>query len=277
MKNIKRPGQEGFIQNDSFLEKTGTDLYDDFYTQIYDHLVFSDVKNDYEVGEILDKTTPTTESNILDVGSGTGHHVGRLTKKGFNVTGVDASQAMVDKAKSNYPSGHFLKADIQDPNLFNKSTFTHVLCMYFTVYYIKDKNKFFRDCFQWLKPGGYFIVHLVDRESFDPILPPGNPLLYVSPQKYAKERITSTQVVFHDFEYSSNFEMDAANDKAYFHEKFKNKKDDKVRKNEHVLYMENEDAVSAMIQSAGFILDGRVNLLKVNYDYQYLYIFQKPN
>ena len=162
MKNIKRPGQEGFIQNDSFLEKTGTDLYDDFYTQIYDHLVFSDVKNDYEVGEILDKTTPTTESNILDVGSGTGHHVGRLTKKGFNVTGVDASQAMVDKAKSNYPSGHFLKADIQDPNLFNKSTFTHVLCMYFTVYYIKDKNKFFRDCFQWLKPGGYFIVHLVD-------------------------------------------------------------------------------------------------------------------
>ena len=42
----------------------------------------------------------------------------------------------------------------------------------------------------WLMPGGYLIVHLVDRESFDPILPPGNPLYVVSPQKYAKERIT---------------------------------------------------------------------------------------
>ena len=51
-------------------------------------------------------------------------------------------------------------------------------------------------------PGGYLIVHLVDRESFDPILPPGNPLYVVSPQKYAKERITKTKVHFNDFIYS---------------------------------------------------------------------------
>jgi hypothetical protein len=38
-------------------------------------------------------------------------------------------------------------------------------------------------------PGGTLIVHIVDREKFDPMLPAANPLYIVSPQKYAKERI----------------------------------------------------------------------------------------
>ena len=109
------------------------------------------------------------------------------------------------------------------------------------------------------------------------ILPPGNPLLIVSPQKYAKERITSTNIVFNDFHYSSNFELDSKSNKAFFHEKFKSKTGDKVRKNEHVFYMESEDVITSMVQSAGFILDGRINLLKINYENQFLYVFQKPN
>ena len=57
----------------------------------------------------------------------------------------------------------------------------------------------------WLMPGGKLIVHLVDRDKFDPILPPGNPLYIVSPQKYAKERITKTKITFNEFLYNSNF------------------------------------------------------------------------
>jgi hypothetical protein len=73
----------------------------------------------------------------------------------------------------------------------------------------------------WLMPGGYLIVHLVDRETFDPILPPGNPLYVVSPQKYAKERITQTKITFNDFIYTSNFSLDKPNNMAMFDEKFK--------------------------------------------------------
>jgi hypothetical protein len=85
----------------------------------------------------------------------------------------------------------------------------------------------------WLMPGGYLIVHLVDRETFDPILPPGNPLYIVSPQKYAKERITKTKVNFNQFVYNADFKLNEGSNIAIFDEKFKFN-DGKVRKQEHV-------------------------------------------
>jgi hypothetical protein len=73
---------------------------------------------------------------------------------------------------------------------------------------MKDKMRFFKNCFDWLMPGGYLILHLVNREQFDPILPPGNPLMLVSPQRYAKKRITTTRVKFTDFNYHADFQLD---------------------------------------------------------------------
>ena len=41
-------------------------------------------------------------------------------------------------------------------------------------------------------PGGYLILHLVNRDKFDPILNAADPLHLVSAQKHAKEkRITN--------------------------------------------------------------------------------------
>jgi hypothetical protein len=126
-------------------------------------------------------------------------------------------------------------------------------------------------------PGGFLIVHLVDRDRFDPILPPGNPLLYVSPQRYAKERITSTKVKFTDFSYSADFQFDNQNDKALFIEKFKNDSDGKVRKNEHTLYMPDAQEIVDEAQGCGFIVHAKADLLHCQYEYQYLYVFIKPN
>jgi hypothetical protein len=112
---------------------------------------------------------------------------------------------------------------------------------------------------------------------FDPILPPGNPFVLVSPQKYAKQRITTTKVVFNDFHYSSQFDLDEAKNVAIFDEKFKNKEDGKTRKNQHVLYMESENDIITMAQTQGFIIRGKIDLLKCRYEYQYLYILMKPN
>jgi hypothetical protein len=116
-------------------------------------------------------------------------------------------------------------------------------------------------------PGGYLIVHLVDRDRFDPILPPGNPLLYVSPQRYAKERITSTKVKFTDFSYSADFQLDDKNDKALFVEKFKNDSDGKVRKNEHEMYMPDIQQIVDEAQSCGFIVESKADLLQCQYEY----------
>jgi SAM-dependent methyltransferase len=270
-------GKEGFEQNDKFLIKTGPEIYDSFYADIYDYLVFNNLKDDYEVGEIINKANPSSSSRILDVGCGTGHHVSLLASKNLDVLGIDISPSMIDKAKTNFPDYKFQVADALNGSEFEQESFTHILCMYFTIYYFKDKKLFFDNCYKWLMPGGYLIVHLVDRDRFDPILPPGNPLMYVSPQRYAKTRITSTKVKFTDFSYSADFQLDDNNDIAQFIEKFTNDSDGKVRKNEHVMYMPDIQQIVDEAQACGFIVESKVDLLQCQYEYQYMYVFVKPN
>ena len=269
--------REGFEQKDQFLIKSGPEIYDDFYADIYDYLVFNNLKNDYEVGEIINIASPSSNSKILDIGCGTGHHVSSLGSKGLDILGIDISPSMIKTAKKNYPDYNFKVADALNENEFERDSFTHILCMYFTIYYFNDKTQFFNNCFNWLMPGGYLIVHLVDRAHFDPILPPGNPLMYVSPQRYAKERITSTKVKFTDFSYSADFKLDELNDQAKFIEKFKNDSDGKVRKNELTLYMPDIQQIIDTAQASGFTIEAKIDLLQCQYEYQYLYVFVKPN
>lgn len=269
--------KEGFQQTNDFVFLSGTDLYDNFYVDIYDELVYNQIKDEYEIGEIINKTTPTTQSIILDIGSGTGHHVSQLSEKGFNVTGVDISNAMVTKSKENYPSLNFIQGDVKNATLFNYNSFTHILSMYFTIYYIQNKEKFFTNCINWLMPGGYLVIHLVSRDDFDPILPVANPLLIISPQRYAKKRITNSKIVFDTFTYNANFQLDISKNIAVFNEKFKFNDSNKVRKQEHTFYMEDEDTILTQAQNAGFIIEGKIDLMKCAYDYQYLFILTKPS
>jgi len=274
-KSINNSNKEGYQQNDWFLFKQGPEIYDEFYADVYDYLVFNNLKNDYEIGVIKNNTQPNKHSIMLDVGCGTGHHVDELNKYSFDVVGIDISPSMIKKARENYPEYKFIIGDVLDNNKFMLNQFTHILCLYFTIYYFEDKMRFFNNCMDWLMPGGTLLVHLVNREKFDPILPPGNPLYIVSPQKYAKERITKTKIRFNDFEYSSNFELETNKDIATFHEKFKFN-DGKIRKQEHKLYMNSETDIINMAQDAGFLVQGKIDLVNCAYEYQYVYILVKP-
>jgi ubiquinone/menaquinone biosynthesis C-methylase UbiE len=278
-RNIKKNNNflEGFQQNDQFLFKTGNDVYDRFYAEIYDHLVFNNLKDDYEVGEIINKTTPSSASKILDIGCGTGNQVVNFSQKGYNVIGIDISPSMVEKAKEKYPNYNFEVADAKNSDIFTSNSFTHITCLYFTIYYFENKRQLLENIYKWLVPGGYFIVHLVDRKMFDPILPPGNPLMMVSPQRYAKERITTTKVKFEGFSYDAKFDLNENQNIAKFVEKFKMDDNNKVRKNEHLLYMPEKEEIINEIQDVGFISYKIVDLINCQYEYQYLYIFNKPN
>lgn len=265
---------EGFTEQSKKFDLKKEDLFDDFYVNIYDKLVHSEYKNEYEVGEIVRHTKPTERSRILDVGSGTGHHVNLFMQKGMNAIGVDKSASMITKSKELYPSATFKKGDVSDSILFDADSFTHITCFYFTVYYMKDKATFFHNCYRWLKPGGTFVLHLVNRNKFDPILPAGNPVNMVSVQKYAKERITSSVIKFNTFRYKAVFDLKG--DVGTFKEIIKFDKDGKMRVNEHTLYMDTQSNIVTMVKEAGFIMNGKISLHMAQYDYQYLYIFQKP-
>jgi len=271
-----RKHKEGFTQSQSFIMKEGPEVFDEFYSSIYDALVFNQVKNDFEVGEIINITHPSSESIILDIGSGTGHHVGKLVESGLQVLGIDISPSMVSKAKQNYPQGDFRVGDANDTLLFPSESITHVLCLGMTIYSVKDKRRFFQNCYNWLIPGGYLALHLVNKERFDPILPVGNKLDIFAPQDFTKERLMETRAKFDDFEYKGHFEV-FPNDLARYKEIFIDDRSKVVRQNNQVYYMQPQKKILSEAQDSGFIQIAQIDLLHAGYDYQYIYILQKPN
>jgi SAM-dependent methyltransferase len=145
--HLIKKSKEGFVQNQEFLFKKGPEIYDDFYASVYDYLVFNPVKNDYEIGMILNKNVPNVKSVVLDVGSGTGHHASKLADNGIDVIGIDISPSMIQQAKNNYPHLNFKQGDVLNSHEFINNSFTHILCFYFTIYYLENKQQFFNNSF----------------------------------------------------------------------------------------------------------------------------------
>ena len=274
--NKYKPTKENFIQKKKFEMKVGPEIYDKFYASIYNDLVYDKVKNEYEVGEIINATHPTNQSLILDIGSGTGQHVAALNDAGYPTVGLDLSPSMVGIAKKKYPNLKFKQGSALEFMLYPADSFTHILCLYFTIYYIKDKGRFIKNCFDWLKPGGYFILHLVNRDKFDPILNTADPLQLVSAQRYAKKRITNSLIKFKDFKYRGDFKLNKKNNTATFEEIFKDDKTKHIRQNIHKMYMHTQKHILSIAKENGFILLGKIDMVPVQYEYQYLYILQKP-
>ena len=235
-------------------------------------------KNAFEINNIVKTTKLPSQSAVLDIGSGTGHHVALLNEGDFDAIGLDLSPAMVKKAKKNFPTNKFLIGDAMNGSYFSPNKFSLITCLYFTIYYFKDKQQLFQNCIHWLQPGGHFVIHLVDKHTFDPILPPANPFIIVSPQKYADKRITSSEVKFDSHHYTSNFKLDTDNDnQAIMHESFKNKLDGSLRKHEHKLYLETQKHILNLARNVGFEFISKIDMAKCQYDNQFMYIFKKPN
>lgn len=266
---------EGFSQSIPFSQKDNSTLYDQFYVSIYDELVYDPNKVEHEADEIIRVTGINSQSKILDVGSGPGHHVNEFQKRGFNINGLDDSLAMVKYAKKQYPNSHFKKGSILNPYVYDSNTYSHIISLYFTVYYFKDKSKFFGICHRLLKPGGYLVIHLVDSKNFDPMISLANPLLLVSPQSVAKERITNSSIKFNNFQYKSNFTIQDGIGK--FEEKFIDDKTKNIRKNVHTLFMDSQKTIIKAATDRGFKLEGTIDLVPIQYEYQYLYVLSKQN
>lgn len=270
------PQKEGFSQQEKFIVKKGSDIYDDFYADIYDDLFYKEIRNTYEVGSIINKTGPDNESLILDIGSGTGHIVDAFNNRGYKAVGLDKSLSMIEFAQDEYPKNEYVHGDALNAMAFSPESFTHITCLDFTIYYIQNKRAFFDNCYRWLMPGGYMIIHLVNRQMFDPIVPAGKPLLLVSPQSHAKERITNSSVKFNNFQYMSDFQV-FPNDFAQFKEIFTDDKTGKVRQNVHEYYMPTQKYILSQAKDVGFIMLAIIDLVKSQDEYQYLYVLQKPS
>jgi len=269
---------EGLHQNESYILKKNKDVYDDFYANMYDELVVEDSRLDFEMFQLQKLNILNKNSSVLDIGCGTGHHVNQLTTqyKDIVCVGIDQSRAMINQAKNLYPTNNYQQKDVLQTLSFEANQFNLTICLYFTIYYIKNKREFFNNCSQWLIPSGYLVVHLVDKNKFSPILPAGE-VSYINPQKISTNRITQTKALFNNIHYDANFALDKddSQNKALFKEKFTNYKNNKVRENQHELYMDDRENIISYAKASGFNLVKVIDMKRCGYDYQYLYVLQK--
>ena len=278
-KNIySRNNLDGFTQSEPFVYKYGKDSIDSFYVDIYDSLHETKTRSQDELIKFIEMTEPSVQhSNILDVGSGTGYIVNELTQAGYDVYGVDKSKEMLTYAQTNYPDAEYVYGDVMNSMQFEKSTFTHILCTYFTIYQLEDKKKFFRNCYFWMKPNSYLMLHLVDTDKFTKMIPVDD--ANNETQRVNEKRIITSNAIFSDYKYKCSYDIPDDNDNlsVELKETFVDMETDHVRQNESHIYMEKLDTILKLATENGFIQHGKVNMKNSNGDEnQYLYILERP-
>ena len=271
------PYYEGFTQDTPYIFKQGNEIYDDFYAEIYNQLMLPDKRSNFEIENIIEMTKPNEKSCFLDIGSGTGEISGKLTKKGYQVYALDSSQAMVKYVEKNHPNVQIKCGDAKQAISYEKGSFSHILTTGFSIYLFENKDEYFRNCFFWLKPGGYLIIHLVDRDKFDPIIPGGKPPLLKNPQKYSSSRITDTVIDFIDFKYKGNYNFSKSDqNEVSLKETFTDELTKNVRQQETKFYMENMNFILQRASQSGFIPHAQINMEQCCEDeHQYLIILER--
>jgi len=135
-------------------------LYAQSYNAFYD-------KKDYSgecdiIENFLNNYATSKTHNILDAGCGTGNHSIILTKRGYNMVGVDKSQTMINNAQ-NFASElnvdiDFVQSDLRNLKLGKK--FNACISMFAVLSYMisdTDVNNYLKSIRQHLLPGSLFI------------------------------------------------------------------------------------------------------------------------
>lgn len=267
---------EGFHQKEQFIVKRENDSMDIFYAELYDGLHDVSSRTEKELIHIITTTNPSSKHSVfLDVGSGTGNIVNELSEAGYNAYGIEKSKYMIEYSQTVHPDIEVLEGDVLEPMSFEKGTFTHVLCNYFTIYNFVDKKQFFRNCYHWMQPGGYLILHLVDKNKFERILPHK---MAIS-NRIAGEPLDKLfiKAIFSDFEYVGNCNISKESTEVTFTETMTDLETKHVRQNDITYHMEELETILEYAKTCGFIYHAKTDMDYMNGDsHQYLYYFERP-
>jgi len=137
-------------------------IFGENYSKLYD--IFYEKKNydgECHFLETLFKIYDRDVKTILDMGCGTGGHIIPLIKRGYEVTGVDQSEYMLNLAQKKLDEQNMtcelIQGDISTVNL-NKQ-FDAVISMFSVMGYLTENRAFAMACEnanKHLKPGGVF-------------------------------------------------------------------------------------------------------------------------
>lgn len=116
-------------------------IFEDKYAKLYE-IIYANKDYSYEVSvvqELLKEISPNTLS-LLDFGCGTGKHATLFSKAGFQVTGIDRSNAMLDKAKDADPGNQSIYLHINDANKIKDSSIDATMSLFDVFSYLVCDN-----------------------------------------------------------------------------------------------------------------------------------------
>lgn len=275
--------QEGFENEGSVTFEDPEQIYDDTYASIYD-LIWNPLDmlkyEQVSMQELSLADWPVKSVKVLDMASGTAPHSCWFKNLGVDYTGVDISESILAKARENCPGARFQKGDITQVSLFPPKAFTHITLLGFSIYEFQNPKILSDNAYQWLQPGGYFIVHLVDPDQYDPIHNLASPFAAFSLQKYSYDRQTKSDIFFDKFKYIGKLNKKKNEDDAVYEETFSyyDKADNngtKYRENKHHWNMPSKERMIDIIKSSGFRFEEAVDLVRCGKEYQYIVYFTK--
>jgi ubiquinone/menaquinone biosynthesis C-methylase UbiE len=258
-------------------------MYDKFYAPVYSILVADQIqeRTKYEIADLIKHTNLKNyqEPQLLDLGCGVGDHFQWLIKQSLNnikLTGIDSSESMLKEARKRLGKQsekvRLISRNIDDEDLFMNSSYSHITCYYFTLYELNIES-LSQKIHNWLRPGGWFAVHMVDIHKFDPILDAASPFIGLNIQKYSKNRITDSKIHFKNFIYQANFKLKKKF--AYFEESFHFKNKPLIRKQKRKLNRTDPNEFIDMMTKCKMDLKHTTHLIGLGYAFQYILYFQK--
>lgn len=136
---------------------------------------YNELSKVYDIVFPFDKTTAAflekdlqKNSNVLDLGCGTGSYSIELAKVGHNVTGIDLDETMIEDAKikkGNSSSEFYTEDMLQFKNVVKDKAFDMIFCIGNSLVHLKDKqsvNKMLQEIYSSLKSNGYTIVQIIN-------------------------------------------------------------------------------------------------------------------
>jgi len=101
-----------------------------------------------------------------DLACGTGQHLQHMAQHGFNVTGLDNSQDMLDQAQQRCPEASLVCCDLAQ--FENQQEFDLITCFLYSMHYSQPSSCFIetlKRAYSALVPGGIFLFDMVDKDG----------------------------------------------------------------------------------------------------------------
>jgi len=99
--------------------------------------------------------------SILDMGCGTGEHVGHLKRRNYKIVGLDSSKSMIEIAKKRFSGSEFIFSEMQ--NFSFSKNFDAVISVYGSFNYLVS-NKEIHSCLESVRnalaTSGIFVIEL---------------------------------------------------------------------------------------------------------------------